>query len=163
MAKTIANYELMYIIDPDIGEEETAAMVEKFKTLIGKSGVVGVHQEIGRKKLAYLINDKPDGYYVLVRFSSGPGFPAELDRVMKITDGVMRSMITVASEHGNVATDAEPVAEATAEPAAEPDEGTDAEPDAEPTSESDAEATAEPEEDAAAESEADTDEETKED
>ena len=43
-----------------------------------------------------MINDKPEGYYVLVKFTSAPDFPAELDRILKITDGVMRSMITVA-------------------------------------------------------------------
>ena len=98
MAKITADYELMYIIDIDIGEEELAATVEKFKTLIETHGTVNEHEEIGKRKLAYLINDKPDGYYVLVKFSSGPEFPAELDRVLKITDGIMRSLITVIGE-----------------------------------------------------------------
>jgi len=98
MAKTLANYELMYIIDADLDEEQTAAMVEKFKTLIEANGTVNELEEMGRKKLAYLINDKPDGYYVLVRFTSGPEFPAELDRVLKITDGIMRSLIIAAGE-----------------------------------------------------------------
>ena len=98
MAKTTANYELMYIIDADLDEEQTAAMVEKFKTLIESNGTINEHQEIGRKKLAYLINDKPDGYYVLVSFASGPEFPAELSRVLKITDGIMRSLINVIGE-----------------------------------------------------------------
>jgi len=98
MAKTSANYELMYIIDSDIGEELIAAMVEKFKNLIEANGTVNELEELGKKKLAYLINDKPEGYYVLVKFSSGPDFPAELDRVLKITDGIMRSLITVIGE-----------------------------------------------------------------
>jgi len=98
VAKTNANYELMYIIDVDIGEEQIAAMVEKFKTLIEANGTVNELEEIGKKKLAYLINDKPDGFYVLVKFTSGPDFPAELDRVLKITDGIMRSLITVIEE-----------------------------------------------------------------
>jgi len=98
MAKISANYELMYIIDSDLGEEQTAAMVEKFKSLIEANGTVNEHDEIGKKKLAYLINDKPEGYYVLVKFASGPEFPAELDRVLKITDGIMRSLITVIGE-----------------------------------------------------------------
>ncbi|MDR0490579.1 MAG: 30S ribosomal protein S6 [Oscillospiraceae bacterium] len=98
MAKTSANYELMYIIDPDIGEEQTAAAVEKFKALIESNGTISDLEEMGKKKLAYLINDKPEGYYVLVRFTSGPGFPAELDRVLKITDSVMRSLIVVIGE-----------------------------------------------------------------
>ena len=98
MAKITADYELMYIIDIDLGEEELAATVEKFKTLIETHGTVNEHEEIGKRKLAYLINDKPDGYYVLVKFSSGPEFPAELDRVLKITDAIMRSLITVIGE-----------------------------------------------------------------
>ena len=98
MAKTTAKYELMYIIDVDLGEEQIAATIEKFKTLIEANGTVEEQEEMGKRKLAYLINDKPDGYYVLVRFTSGPEFPAELDRVLKITDGIMRSLITVMEE-----------------------------------------------------------------
>jgi len=98
MAKTLANYELMYIIDVDIGDEQIAAMVEKFSALIEANGTVNELEEMGKRKLAYLINDKPEGYYVLVKFSSGPDFPAELDRVLKITDGIMRSLITVIGE-----------------------------------------------------------------
>ena len=98
MAKTSANYELMYIIDVDLGEEQIAAMAEKFKNLIEANGTVNEHEEMGKKKLAYLINDKPEGYYLLVKFTSGPELPAELDRVLKITDGVMRSLITVIGE-----------------------------------------------------------------
>ncbi len=95
MAKTLENYELMYIIDLDKGEEEISALVEKFKALIEANGTLNEQEEIGKRKLAYLINDKPEGYYVLVKFQSAPEFPAELDRVLKITDGIMRSLITV--------------------------------------------------------------------
>ncbi len=98
MAKTSAKYELMYIIDLDKGEEEIAAIVGKFKALIEENGTLGEHEEIGKRRLAYLINDKPEGYYVLTKFESKPEFPAELDRILKITDGVMRSLITVIGE-----------------------------------------------------------------
>ena len=98
MAKTLANYELMYIIDLDKGEENITAIVEKFKTLIEANGTLNEQEEIGKRRLAYLINDKSDGYYVLVKFQSTPEFPAELDRVMNITDGIMRSLITVIGE-----------------------------------------------------------------
>jgi len=53
---------------------------------------------IGKRRLAYEINDLTDGYYVLVKFSSTPDFPAELDRILGITDSVMRSLITVRCE-----------------------------------------------------------------
>ncbi|MGX8699193.1 MAG: 30S ribosomal protein S6 [bacterium] len=98
MAKTSEKYEVLYIIDPDLGEEATAAIVAKFTDLINQNGEVTETDEWGKRKLAYLINDKSEGYYVLVRFTSGPAFPAELDRVMKITDGVYRSLITLAVE-----------------------------------------------------------------
>lgn len=98
MAKVSAKYELMYIIDVDAGEEQIAATVEKFKALIEANGTVDEQEEMGKRKLAYLINDKPEGYYVLVRFTSGPEFPAELDRVLKITDGIMRSLIIAMDE-----------------------------------------------------------------
>jgi len=94
MAKSSANYELMYIIDLDLGEEEIEATIEKFQSLIEANGTVNELDKIGKKRLAYLINDKPDGYYVLVKFTSGPEFPAELNRVLKITGGIMRSLVT---------------------------------------------------------------------
>ena len=94
MAKVSANYEVLYIIDPDLGEEATAAMVEKFKALIEANGTITEQEEWGKRKLAYIINDKAEGYYVLVKFTSAPAFPAELDRVMKITDGVLRCLTT---------------------------------------------------------------------
>ena len=98
MAKTTANYELMFIIDLEKGEEQVAATLEKFKALIEANGTITELEEIGKKKLAYLIDDKADGYYVLVKFTSGPEFPAELDRVMKISDMIMRSLIVVIEE-----------------------------------------------------------------
>ena len=98
MAKVSEKYELMYIIDIDLGDEQVEATVAKFKELIEANGVIDEHEELGKKRLAYPINDKPDGFYVLVKFTSAPAFPAELGRVLKITDGIMRSLITVIEE-----------------------------------------------------------------
>ena len=98
MAKTTANYEVMYIINPAVGEEGTAAIVEKFKALIEANGTLISMEELGKKKLAYLIEKVSEGYYVLARFTSAPEFPQELDRVMRITEGVLRSLITVVEE-----------------------------------------------------------------
>ena len=95
MAKINEKYELLYIIDIDKSEEETAAIGAKFKALIEANGTLSEHDEWGKRKLAYLINDKPEGYYVLAKFESAPEFPAELDRILHITDGVVRSLITV--------------------------------------------------------------------
>ena len=94
MAKTTEKYELMYIINPNLSEEETAAVVEKFKALVEQNGTLEEMEEMGKRKLAYEINYISEGYYVLVKFTSGPYFPAELDRVLGITDGILRSLIT---------------------------------------------------------------------
>ena len=94
MAKTTEKYELMYIINPNLSEEETAAVVEKFKALVEQNGTLEEMEEMGKRKLAYEINYFSEGYYVLVKFTSGPDFPAELDRVLGITDGILRSLIT---------------------------------------------------------------------
>ncbi len=98
MAKTSEKYELMYIINPNLSEEETAAIVEKFKGLVEQNGTLDEMEEMGKRKLAYEINYISEGYYVLVKFTSAPDFPAELDRVLGITDGVMRSLITLRAE-----------------------------------------------------------------
>ena len=98
MAKTSEKYELMYIINPNLSEEETAAIVEKFKALVEQHGTLEEMEEMGKRKLAYEINYISEGYYVLMKFTSGPEFPAELDRVLGITDGVMRSLITLRAE-----------------------------------------------------------------
>ena len=94
MAKTTEKYELMYIINPNLSEEETAAVVETFKALVEQNGTLEEMEEMGKRKLAYEINYISEGYYVLVKFTSGPDFPAELDRVLGITDGILRSLIT---------------------------------------------------------------------
>ncbi len=98
MAKTSEKYELMYIINPNLSEEETAAIVEKFKTLVEQNGTLEEVEEMGKRKLAYEINYISEGYYVLMKFTSSPALPAELDRVLGITDGVMRSLITLRAE-----------------------------------------------------------------
>ena len=98
MAKTTEKYELMYIINPNLSEEETAAVVEKFKALVEQNGTLEEMEEMGKRKLAYEINYISEGYYVLMKFTSAPDFPAELDRILGITDGVIRSLITMRAE-----------------------------------------------------------------
>ena len=93
MAKINANYEAVIILKPDLGEEATAALVEKFKTLIEQRGTVAEVDEWGKRHLAYPIDDITEGYYVLMTFTAEPTLPAELDRQMRINDNVMRSMI----------------------------------------------------------------------
>ena len=98
MAKVTANYEVVYIIDPAQGEEGTAALVAKFRTLAEQNGTDVSVEEWGSRKLAYPINDKEDGYYVLMSFTSEPTFPRELSRKMRIADGVMRSLVVCKGE-----------------------------------------------------------------
>jgi len=93
MAKLTANYEVLYLIDPTLGEEETAALVARFKELAEGHGTVTEVDEWGKRRLAYPINDLEEGYYVLMTFSADPAFPAELDRLMRINTGIMRSII----------------------------------------------------------------------
>ena len=93
MAKLTGNYEVLYVINPTLSEEDTAALVARFKELAESRGTVNEVEEWGKRKLAYLIDDKDEGYYVLMTFTSGPEFPAELDRLMRINTGIMRSII----------------------------------------------------------------------
>ena len=94
MAKITGKYEVLYIIDPAQGEEGIAALVEKFKAMVEAEGTVSNVDEWGKRRLAYPINDLNEGYYVLMNYESKPEFPAELERVMKITDGILRCMTT---------------------------------------------------------------------
>ena len=98
MAKSMEKYELMYVLNPNLSEEETAALVEKFKALVEANGTIDEMEEKGKRKLAYEINYLTEGYYVLIKFTSSPDLPAELDRVLGITDGVIRSLITLRQE-----------------------------------------------------------------
>ena len=88
-----ANYETVMVISMKQGEEGIQAIVEKFKALIEKHATLLNVDEWGKRRLSYLINKESEGYYVLMNFESEAEFPAELDRVYKITDGVLRSLI----------------------------------------------------------------------
>lgn len=93
MEKTLNAYELMYVIDALKTEDEIAALVAKFSDLIAKHGEIESVDEWGKRRLAYEIDHKTEGYYVLVNFKSDADFPAELNRVMGITDGILRCMV----------------------------------------------------------------------
>ncbi len=86
------NYESMLVFSVANGEEAVNAMVEKFKSLIETHGTIDSVDVWGNRKLAYPINYETEGYYVLVNYSSEPDFPAELDRIVNITEGVLRSL-----------------------------------------------------------------------
>ena len=98
MAKITGKYEALSIFDPSQGEEGIAALVEKFKAMVEAEGTLSNIDEWGKRRLAYEIDDKTEGYYVLMNMETTPEFPAELERVMKITEGVMRVLTTVVEE-----------------------------------------------------------------
>lgn len=89
----VANYEAVLVFSVKESEDAAKALVEKFKALIEKNGTVESVEETGKRKLAYAIDYETEGYYAIYNFSSEPDFPAELDRVLNITDGVLRSLI----------------------------------------------------------------------
>lgn len=68
-------------------------MNQKFKSLIEANGTIDTVDDWGKRRLAYPINKEVEGYYTLISFTSAPAFTAELDRIYKITDGVLRSLI----------------------------------------------------------------------
>lgn len=88
-------YEVLYIIVSDLDEEATRASVEKFKGIVESNGgeVVSV-DEWGKRKLAYEINDRTEGYYVLMSFNSSPEFPRELERNFKNDEQILRYLVT---------------------------------------------------------------------
>ena len=89
----MAKYETMLITTATLDDEATAALVGKFNSLIEANGTIDSIDEWGKRRLAYPINDENEGVYTVINFTSEPDFPAELDRVYKITEGVMRSLI----------------------------------------------------------------------
>lgn len=93
MTEIMNKYETVFIVNPDLDEEKTNAVVEKFKSLIESAGSIDAIDVWGKRKLAYEINDKAEGYYVLINFTAKSDFPAELDRIYKITEDIMRSII----------------------------------------------------------------------
>lgn len=89
----MSKYETILVFSLTKGEEAAKELVEKFKALIESEGNLESVDEWGKRRLAYLINDEAEGYYVLYNYEAKPEFPAELDRIAKITDGVLRSLI----------------------------------------------------------------------
>ena len=89
----MVKYETMFLFSLKNGEEATTALVEKMKNLVSANGTLESVDEWGKRKLAYEIEDETEGYYVLMNYECEPEFPAELERIVKITDGVLRALI----------------------------------------------------------------------
>lgn len=93
--KRMNQYEVLYVIDASLDDEAVHAAVEKFKGIAESNGAeVSAVDEWGKRKLAYAINYKTEGYYVLMTFSSAPEFPKELERNMRNDEQIIRYMVT---------------------------------------------------------------------
>ncbi|MBQ2118081.1 MAG: 30S ribosomal protein S6 [Clostridia bacterium] len=97
----VNNYEVLFIVNPTLAEDEIKATVEKFIGLIRENGEIQEVNEWGKRRLAYPIDDIPEGYYVLVYFAADAAFPAELDRRFNIDDAIFRGM-TVRRESAKI-------------------------------------------------------------
>jgi len=89
----VNNYEILFVIANALDDERKEAAVEAVKSLIDDSGKVLRVDVIGTRRLAYPIEKKTEGYYVLVEFEAPPELPKELDRRLRISDDVVRHII----------------------------------------------------------------------
>ncbi len=86
-------YESVIIINPNVSEEETKALIERFVALINTDGKVEKVDELGKKKLAYEVAKNKEGYYAVIDFEANPSLIAELERNYRITDEVIKFIV----------------------------------------------------------------------
>ena len=122
MEKKICSYETLFAVSGNLTEDDAKAVIEKFVNLINDNASDVDVNEWGKRRFAYPINYVNEGYYVLVSYKSEPSFPLELERVLGITEGVLRYMTTTKIEK---AAKTEEVVETTEAPA-EVEEATEA-------------------------------------
>lgn len=89
----MSKYESIFIVNSDLEEEAIKSTVEKIKTLVEGSAALDSIDEWGKRKLAYEVNKKNEGYFTLIEFTSDPEFPKELERIYRITDEVIKYLI----------------------------------------------------------------------
>ena len=90
----MTNYEVLYIVSPKLEEAARDELIERFKNVVVAAGGSAEVNKWGMRKLAYRVNFQNEGYYVLMTFSAPADLPAELERQMRISDAVMRFMVT---------------------------------------------------------------------
>ncbi len=93
MDKVINSYETLFIVNCENGEDAVKATVDKFTGLVAENGTIDSVNEWGKRRLAYPIDDIPEGYYVVVNFKSEAAFPTELERLFNIDESIMRSIV----------------------------------------------------------------------
>jgi len=87
-------YEIMYVIDAALEDSARVELIDRFSDLVKKNGgEIDRIDEWGKRRLAYAINYKTEGYYVLINFAAQAEFIAELERVYNITDGLLRTIV----------------------------------------------------------------------
>jgi small subunit ribosomal protein S6 len=86
-------YESVIIINSSLEESKIKEIVVKFSELINVNGKLSSVEELGTKKLAYQIKKQTEGYYVILKFEANPSFVAELERIYRITDGVIKFIV----------------------------------------------------------------------
>ena len=91
-------YESVIIINPNLETESIKALIEKFSNLINNNGKVSSVEEIGKKKLAYEIKKNKEGYYIVFKFESKPEAIAELERIYRITDEIIKFIVVKEEE-----------------------------------------------------------------
>jgi small subunit ribosomal protein S6 len=93
MADLLNGYETIFVIDASLEEEKIAALKERFTNLISENGELVSVDDWGKKRLAYPIDFKTEGWYVFVEFKAKGDLPKEMERVYNITDGILRSLV----------------------------------------------------------------------
>ena len=87
-------YEIMYIVRPDVGAEVISTSVSRYRDLIQElGGSVANIDEWGMRRMAYEIDDHTDGYYVVMQYAGDEALNKEMDRKLKLDDTIIRSMI----------------------------------------------------------------------
>jgi small subunit ribosomal protein S6 len=86
-------YEMIVVLSPALGEEGFVSTTETIKAKLETGATIEVQETMGMKRMAYEINNQKEGFYLQFNFSSEPEFPKELDRILKITEGVLRHLI----------------------------------------------------------------------
>ena len=93
MEKVINSYESLFIVNVTKGDEALESTVNKFVSLIEANAEVIDVAKWGKRRLAYPIDDMPEGYYVVVTYKTSGEFPAEFERLANIDEAVLRSMV----------------------------------------------------------------------
>ena len=86
-------YESVIIINPSVDEEGMKSLIQKFTDIINNEGKVESVNELGKKRLAYEIKKQKEGIYLLFNFEAKPDFIAELERIYRITDEIMKFIV----------------------------------------------------------------------